>query len=98
MRLLGTLRKTYGKSVAFTPPPVYPPLAQVCESHAVSVPSRFAPTLIFAKIDGRLPAICNSLARSRNSFTGFPPLSFDSRAHSTPHRSDGNLLPKPPPI
>jgi hypothetical protein len=64
----------------------------------VIVPSFFAPTLIFAKCDGRTPAMVSSVARSRNSFTGFPPLIFDSCADSLPQRSDGNLLPNPPPM
>ena len=45
-----------------------------------------------------MPAIVSSVARSRKSFTGRPPLAFESCAASMPQRSAGNLLPKPPPM
>src|SRR6202171_6551457 len=97
-RLLGTFGKTYGNNVALSPPPVRPPVAQVSDCQAVSVPSFFAPTLILAKTEGRLPAMVSSVARSRKSFTGRPPLSFDRLAHWKPQASAGNLLPNPPPM
>ena len=50
------------------------------DCQAVMVPSFFAATLILAKAEGRLPAIFNSVARSRNIFTGLPPLAFESSA------------------
>ena len=62
------------------------------------VPSFFAPILILANCDGRTPAIVSSVARSRNTFTGLPPLPWkDGHLRSAP-RSAGNLLPKPPPM
>src|SRR5258707_10418401 len=90
------LVNTYGSGGV--PPPVNPPVAQDCDCQAVMVPSFFAPIFTLAKPEGRFPAILSSVARSRNSLTGLPPLSFESCAHSTPQRSEANLLPKPPPM
>src|ERR1035441_1895487 len=75
-----------------------PPVAQDTDCQAVMVPSFLAATLILANADGRLPAIFNSVARSRYIFTGLPPLAFESRAACTPQLSAANLLPKPPPM
>src|SRR5271170_4378473 len=98
MRRLGTLVNTYGNNWAFIPPPPIPPVDHVSDCHAVIVPSLCAATLTLPKIEGRLPAIVNSVSRSRKNFTGRPPLIFESLAHSIPHVSAGNLLPNPPPI
>src|SRR5262245_41003792 len=87
---------TYGRGGE--PPPPIPPVAHDFDSHAVMVPSLLAPSLISAKADGRLPAICSSVARSRNVLTGLPPANLERCAPSTPQRSDANLLPNPPPI
>src|SRR5579864_5749797 len=95
MRRLGTLVKTYGNNCAFKFPPPRPPVDQVSDCQAVIVPSFFAAVFTLAKTDGRLPAMVNSVARSRNSFTGLPPLSLESSADSSPQRSAGNLLPNP---
>ena len=81
------------------PPPPMPPVAQDSDCQAVMVPSFFAATLILAKAEGRLPAMMSSVARSRNIFTGLPPLAFGQLgAASTPQRSAVNLLPNPPPM
>src|SRR5258708_9446621 len=79
------------------PPPLFPPVDPVSDCHAVIVPSFLPATLMLANPDGRLPPIISSVARSRNSFTGRPPLAFESRAASRPQRSVANLLPNPPP-
>src|ERR1019366_5542216 len=80
------------------PPPPLPPVAQETDCQAVMVPSFFAATLILANADGRLPAIFSSVARSRNIFTGLPPLALESSPACTPQLSAANLLPKPPPM
>src|SRR5258708_1410199 len=98
MLWLGIFLNTYGNCCALIPPLPNPPVDQVFDCQAVIVPSFFAPTLTFPNTDGRLPAICNSVERSRNIFTGFPPLSLERRAACSPQRSAGNLLPNPPPI
>src|SRR2546427_5461702 len=79
------------------PPPPTPPVDQDVDSQAVIVPSFLAATFTLAKPDGRLPPINSSVARSKNSFTGLPPLCFERCAASMPQRSEANLLPKPPP-
>src|SRR6266567_1350841 len=89
------VRNTYG-NIGVAPPP-NPPLAQDSDCQLVMVPSFLAPILILAYADGRTPAMVSSVARSRNSLTGLPPLSLERLAHSTPQRSAANLLPKPPP-
>src|SRR4029453_4565566 len=93
--MFGILGNTYG--MGGMPPPPKPPVDQELDCQDTRVPSFFAPTLILAKWEGRTPAMANSVARSRNSFTGRPPLALESRADSAPQRSAGNLLPKPPP-
>src|SRR5581483_7348396 len=95
-RLLGMLMKTYG--IGGIPPPPMPPVAQDSDCQAVIVPSFLAAVLILANPEGRFPPICSSVARSRNSFTGRPPLAFERCAHATPQLSDANLLPNPPPM
>src|SRR5580700_1122193 len=80
------------------PPPPMPPVAHDSDCQAVMVPSFFAASLILANAEGRLPAIFNSVARSRYIFTGLPPLALESRPASTPQLSATNLLPKPPPM
>src|ERR1019366_10730242 len=87
---------TYG--MGGIPPPPIPPVDQDCDCQATSEPSGLAATLILAKPEGRFPAIINSTLRSRNSFTGFPPLDFDRLAQTTAPRSAENLLPNPPPM
>src|SRR5256885_16373750 len=79
------------------PPPPTPPVDHDSDCHAVMVPSFFAATFTLAKPEGRLPPIISSVERSRNSFTGRPPLAFESFAASKPQRSVANLLPNPPP-
>jgi len=97
-RLFGMFVYTYGICVGDTPPPLIPLVPHESECQAVIVPSLFAAIFTLAKIDGRLPAISSSARRSRNIFTGRPPLAFDSRAATMPQRSEANLLPKPPPM
>src|SRR5438552_2405496 len=87
---------TYGSGGL--PPPAKPPVAHDSDCQLVMVPSFFAPILILAYPEGRTPAMVSSVARSRKSLTGLPPLSFERWAHSTPQRSAANLLPKPPPM
>ena len=95
-RKFGILVNTYGSGAM--PPPPKPPVDQDSDCQAVMVPSFFAPTLILAKCEGRTPAMVNSVARSRKTFTGLPPLALDRCALSICHRSAGNLLPNPPPM
>src|ERR1700730_16087868 len=90
------LVNTYGRGGL--PPPANPPVAHESDCQVVIVPSFLAPILILAKAEGRTPPIFSSVARSRNSLTGLPPLSLESCVHSTPQRSAANLLPKPPPM
>src|SRR5260370_26797132 len=86
---------TYGRGGQ--PPPPNPPLAQESDCQVVMVPSFFAPILILPYAEGLTPAISSSVARSRNSLTGLPPLSFESCVHSTPQVPGAHVLPSPPP-
>ena len=52
MRRFGTLLKTYGNNCAFRPPPPIPPVAQVCDSQAVMVPSFLRADLDFGEDRG----------------------------------------------
>ena len=80
------------------PPPPMPPVAHDSDCHAVMVPSFFAASLIFAKAEGRLPAVSSSMARSRKILTGRPPAFFESSAEAASQRSAENLLPNAPPM
>ena len=53
MRRLGTLRYTYGNRSALRLAAWNPPEPQVFDSHTVNVPSFLAPSLTFAKAEGR---------------------------------------------
>src|SRR5208283_2483451 len=96
MRRFGMFENTYGRGGM--PPLPKPPEAQDWDCQPVSVPSFLAAILIFAKADGRLPAMVKSVARSRNRRTGRPPLFLERRAPITAQRSLVNLLPNPPPM
>ena len=74
-----------------------PPEPQQSDSHAVIEPSFLTPIFTFAKAEGRCPATFNSWSRSSMSLTGFPVI-LESLAASTPHLSEANLEPKPPPM
>src|SRR5438132_13530307 len=87
---------TYGRMPAAATPPPAPPDPQRSDCHATSVPSFFAASLIFAKAEGREPAVSSSMSRSSMILTGLP-VFFASWADATSHWSGLNFDPNQPP-